>query len=77
MVGLLAADPTASAARRVAGESLPQDLIHTNYSPKPLFMRVSSVFEVQETPMQQAIKSPCPVSFLIGWRAAHGVQTTT
>ena len=51
------------------------DLIHRNKSPNPVFMRVSSRFDAPEGLPIQALRASCPLSFLMGWRAAHGAKS--
>lgn len=51
------------------------DLIHRNKSPNPVFMRVSGRFDAAEGLPVQALRASCPLSFLMGWRAANAAKS--
>lgn len=53
------------------------DLIHRSNCSKPLSMRVSERFEDSNPLPAQTLKAPCPLSFLMGWRAANGAKSRT
>ena len=51
----------------------PLNLIHRTKPSNPLPMRVSAGFGVLP---KGTIAAPCPLSFLMGWRAANGAAST-
>lgn len=53
------------------------DLIHRNKVPSPVFMRVSDRFEDSNPLPAKSLEVPCPLSFLMGWRAANGAKSRT
>lgn len=53
------------------------DLIHRNNCSKPVFMRVAARFDDPNGLPVQFLKAPCPLSFLMGWRAANGANSRT
>lgn len=53
----------------------PLNLIHRTNSPEPVFMRVSARFDAPEGLPLKTLGAPCPLSFLMGWRAAHGAKS--
>ena len=53
----------------------PLNLIHRPNSPEPVFMRVSARFDAPEGLPLKTLGAPCPLSFLMGWRAAHGAKS--
>lgn len=53
------------------------DLIHRNNCSKPVFMRVAARFDARNGFPVQFLKVPCPLSFLMGWRAANGANSRT
>lgn len=53
------------------------DLIHRNKVPNPVSMRVSDRFEDANPLPPASLKAPCPLSFLMGWRAANGANSRT
>ena len=59
-------------AQRWAKRSGPLNLIHRNNSPKPVSMRVP---EGLGTLPQGTLQASCPLSFLMGWRAANAQST--
>ena len=59
----------------VAGHAGPLNLIHRTNSPEPVFMRVSARFDAPEGLPLKTLGAPCPLSFLMGWRAAHGAKS--
>lgn len=65
--------PLCGGASRVQPDSL--NLIHRTNSPEPVFMRVSARFDAPEGLPLKTLGAPCPLSFLMGWRAAHGAKS--
>ena len=59
----------------LGGSSSPLNLIHRTNSPEPVFMRVSARFDAPEGLPLKTLGAPCPLSFLMGWRAAHGAKS--
>jgi hypothetical protein len=55
----------------------PLNLIHRNKVPNPVSMRVSARFEDLQCLPLEVLKAPCPLSFLMGWRAANGAKSKT
>lgn len=53
------------------------DLIHRNNCSNPVSMRVSERFEDANPLPFSSLKAPCPLSFLMGWRAANGAKSRT
>lgn len=53
------------------------DLIHRNKVPNPVFMRVAERFDDPNGLPIQFLRAPCPMSFLMGWRAANGAKSRT
>ena len=53
------------------------DLIHRNKVPNPVSMRVAARFNDSNGLPVQFLKAPCPLSFLMGWRAANGTKSRT
>mgnify|MGYP003381749478 CR=1 FL=1 len=53
------------------------DLIHRNKVPTPVSMRVAARFDDPSGLPVQFLKAPCPLSFLMGWRAANGAKSRT
>lgn len=49
----------------------PLNLIHRTKVPNPLPMRVTARFDAPEGLPLKALGAPCPLSFLMGWRAAN------
>ena len=58
-----------------AGLRRPLDLIHRNKVPNPVSMRVTARFDAPEGLPLKTLGAPCPLSFLMGWRAAHGAKS--
>jgi hypothetical protein len=52
-------------------------LIHRNKVPNPVSMRVSARFEDPAGLPLEVLTAPCPLSFLMGWRAANGAKSKT
>ena len=65
--------PLCGGASRVMPD--PLNLIHRTNSPEPVFMRVSARFDAPEALPLKTLGAPCPLSFLMGWRAAHGAKS--
>lgn len=65
--------PLCGGASRVMPD--PLNLIHRTNSPEPVFMRVSARFDAPEGLPLKTLGAPCPLSFLMGWRAAHGAKS--
>lgn len=65
--------PLCGGASRVQPDLL--NLIHRTNSPEPVFMRVSARFDAPEGLPLKTLGAPCPLSFLMGWRAAHGAKS--
>jgi hypothetical protein len=65
--------PLCGGASRVQPD--PLNLIHRTNSPEPVFMRVSARFDAPEGLPLKTLGAPCPLSFLMGWRAAHGAKS--
>ena len=65
--------PLCGGASRVQPD--PLNLIHRTNSPEPVFMRVSARFDAPEGLPRKTLGAPCPLSFLMGWRAAHGAKS--
>lgn len=65
--------PLCGGASRVHPD--PLNLIHRTNSPEPVFMRVSARFDAPEGLPLKTLGAPCPLSFLMGWRAAHGAKS--
>lgn len=55
----------------------PLNLIHRNKVPNPVSMRVSARFEDSAGLPLEVLTAPCPLSFLMGWRAANGAKSKT
>lgn len=55
----------------------PLNLIHRNKVPNPVSMRVSARFEDPAGLPLEVLTAPCPLSFLMGWRAANGAKSKT
>ena len=53
----------------------PLNLIHRNKVPNPISMRVAARFDAPEGLPLKTLGAPCPLSFLMGWRAAHGAKS--
>ena len=53
----------------------PLNLIHRNKVPNPVSMRVAARFDAPEGLPLKTLGAPCPLSFLMGWRAAHGAKS--
>ena len=53
------------------------DLIHRNNCSNQVSMRVAKRFEGPNLLPMQSFKAPCPLSFLMGWRAANGTKSRT
>ena len=53
----------------------PLNLIHRNKVPNPVSMRVTARFDAPEGLPLKTLGAPCPLSFLMGWRAAHGAKS--
>ena len=49
----------------------PLNLIHGNKPSNPLPMRVTARFDAPEGLPLKTLGAPCPLSFLMGWRAAN------
>lgn len=49
----------------------PLNLIHRTNSPESMPMRVTARFDAPEGLPLKALGAPCPLSFLMGWRAAN------
>lgn len=60
-----------------AQQPAPLDLIHRNNCSKPVTMRVSERFEGGNPLPLSSLKAPCPLSFLMGWRASNGAKSRT
>ena len=70
-------DDVGQAQRRTAsgdGVAPPLNLIHRNKVPNPVSMRVTARFDAPEGLPLKTLGAPCPLSFLMGWRAAHGAK---
>lgn len=65
--------PLCGGASRVQPD--PLNLIHRNNSPEPISMRVTARFDAPEGLPLRTLAAPCPLSFLMGWRAAHGAKS--
>lgn len=65
--------PLCGGASRVMPD--PLNLIHRTNSPEPMPMRVTARFDAPEGLPLKALGAPCPLSFLMGWRAAHGAKS--
>ena len=62
----------AQAERARPGErERPLNLIHRTNSPEPMPMRVTARFDAPEGLPLKTLGAPCPLSFLMGWRAAN------
>ena len=73
---MTATEDGGQAQRRTApGGGLPRplNLIHRTKPSNPIGMRVSAGFGVLP---KGTIAAPCPLSFLMGWRAANGAAST-
>jgi hypothetical protein len=73
---MTAPEDVGQAQRRTAPGGVwprPLNLIHRNKVPNPIAMRVSAGFGVLP---KGTIAAPCPLSFLMGWRAANGAAST-
>ena len=57
------------------GVGLPLNLIHRNNCSNPMGMRVTARFEAEKGLPLECLTAPCPLSFLIGWRAGHGAKS--
>lgn len=57
------------------GVGLPLNLIHRTNSPNPMGMRVTARFEAEKGLPLECLTAPCPLSFLLGWRAGHGAKS--
>ena len=59
--------------RTTSGGGLPRplNLIHRTNSPESIGMRVTARFDAPEGLPIGVLGSPCPLSFLMGWRAAN------
>ena len=71
---MTATEDGGQAQRRTApGGGLPRplNLIHRNKVPNPVSMRVTARFDAPEGLPLKALGAPCPLSFLMGWRAAN------
>ena len=53
----------------------PLNLIHRNKVPNPVSMRATARFDAPEGLPLKTLGAPCPLSFLMGWRAAHGAKS--
>ena len=53
----------------------PLNLIHRNKVPNPVSMRVTARFDAPEGLPLKTLGARCPLSFLMGWRAAHGAKS--
>ena len=49
----------------------PLNLIHRTNPSNPLPMRVTARFDAPEGLPLKTLGAPCPLSFLMGWRAAN------
>lgn len=65
--------PLCGGASRVQPD--PLNLIHRTNSPESMPMRVTARFDAPEGLPLKALGAPCPLSFLMGWRAAHGAKS--
>ena len=65
--------PLCGGASRVQPD--PLNLIHRNKVPNPVSMRVTARFDAPEGLPLKTLGAPCPLSFLMGWRAAHGAKS--
>lgn len=66
------------AERRTAsggGVAQPLNLIHRNNCSNPVSMRLTARFDAPEGLPLQTLGAPCPLSFLMGWRAANGAKS--
>ena len=66
------------AQRRTAsggGLQSPLNLIHRNNCSNPMGMRVTARFEAEKGLPLECLTAPCPLSFLLGWRAGHGAKS--
>ena len=71
-------DDVGQAQRRTASGGRvqrPLNLIHRNKVPNPVSMRVTARFDAPEGLPLKTLGAPCPLSFLMGWRAAHGAKS--
>ena len=59
--------------RTASGDGVSQSLylIHRNKVPNPMPMRVTARFDAPEGLPLKTLGAPCPLSFLMGWRAAN------
>ena len=53
----------------------PLNLIHRTKPSNPMPMRVTARFDAPEGLPLKTLGAPCPLSFLMGWRAAHGAKS--
>ena len=65
--------PLAGGSLGSGGGSL--NLIHRTNSPESMPMRVTARFDAPEGLPLKTLGAPCPLSFLMGWRAAHGAKS--
>jgi hypothetical protein len=66
-----------ASATRGAGGAAPLYLIHTNNCSNPVSMRVAARFDAaQGLPLELLTDSPAALSWVMGWRAAHGAKST-
>ena len=71
---MTATEDGGQAQRRTApGGGLPRplNLIHRTKPSNPLPMRVTARFDAPEGLPLKTLGAPCPLSFLMGWRAAN------
>ncbi len=71
----MTSDRDVRSAPRSGGLPGPLNLIHRNKVPNPVSMRVTARFDAPEGLPLKTLGAPCPLSFLMGWRAAHGAKS--
>ena len=65
------AGASTAGAQRWATRGGPLNLIHRTKPSNPLPMRVTARFDAPEGLPLKTLGAPCPLSFLMGWRAAN------
>ena len=75
---MTATEDGGQAQRRTApGGGLPRplNLIHRNKPSNALGMRVTARFESEKGIPLECLSAPCPLSFLLEWRAGYGAKS--
>ena len=65
--------PLCGGASRVQPD--PLNLLHRTNSHETMTMRVTARFDAPEGLPLKTLGAPCPLVFLMGWRAAHGAKS--